>query len=386
MNRRRFLGHLVRVPLASGLGLALPLRPLIVAVGCATPPRENAQRLTPALKVLRDVLQTEAQEAADPWSICHAMLGVGPTLQLTNGKPAIDHLIETFLRRDANGRPYFEVEGSNGQVGEQHPFLVLKKLVEMNLQPELWRPLAEGGLEKQRRPLNAADWDGITWLLWAAVQLPGYSAGTVVGPDKVTLGDLAQGVVERVELGDRPVEASLSTNGEAGFKRPSANDPSARDSIWRYTCGGQHLLQTLIACQERGYLPAEARTRVEARIVTFVRRLNGEANSRSGERRRGLEEKVDPRMVEHYYALDILKLLGHGLETLGRARDAGLGSEPALARAAREAIQRLDASQVGLQRTMALGPFLASMRQKSPVTWRQWIGDGCHTLHGLGYW
>lgn len=111
--------------------------------------------------------------------------------------------------------------------------------------------------------------------------------------------------------------AALKAGGEPDFRRPSSGDPAARDSVRDFTCGGQHLLQTVIACQEWGFLPNATRPRVEARLAALQRRLVGESNFRQAEKKKATAAGVDVTLVEHQSALALLKLNGHALETFG---------------------------------------------------------------------
>ena len=80
-----------------------------------------------------------------PLALAKGVTGIGPGLKLENGQVAVDYLFTNFLKHEADGGPYFEVAGHGALMGEQHPFLVLKKCVELKLRPELWKPLADTG-------------------------------------------------------------------------------------------------------------------------------------------------------------------------------------------------------------------------------------------------
>lgn len=375
MLRRDFLALAALLPWTT----AAAGRALAAAAGDVIPG-------SPGLTQLRRALLVEAAEAQDPWSICHAMLGAGPGLRLKSGAVAVEFMIDTFLKRDADGGAWFERGGSGGVLGEQHPHLVLKKLIEMKLHPELWKPLTETALRTLKLPSTQNGWDDVTWLLWSVAQQPGYTAETRVGGGTLRLGDLALGALDRAERADQPVEASLKANGVERFVRLSASDPASRDSVWGFTCGGQHFLQTVMACQKSGLLPSATRSRTEARLATFLKRVEGEGNFRTAEKQKALAAGVDTATAEHQTALALLKLHGHALETLGRARDAGFGAKPALLAAAGDIRKKLEASQLGFQMKINLAALLPSLRAKNPSYWRLWLGDGCHALHGLEYW
>lgn len=386
LDRRHFLRLAALAPLTLPPVSAALAAAFSSALAAPVPASPAGLGTRPALIALRAALRVEARQANDPWSICHAMLGIGPDLRLENGQVAVDYLFTNFLKHEADGGPYFEVAGHGTLMGEQHPFLVLKKCVELKLRPELWKPLADTGLRKLRMPATQDEWDDITWLLWAVAKQPGFAADTRVGPDRVRLDAVALGALERVERADLPVEAAWKAGGALGFQRPSSGDAAAHDSVWGFTCGGQHLLQSVVACQEMGFLPAATRPRVEACLATLQRRLVGESNFRQAEKKKATAAGMDVTLVEHQSALALLKLNGHALETFGRARDAGFGDAVALLAGAHGDADRLEQSQLAFQMRVPLAPYLASIRTKSAANWRLWLGDGCHALHGFGYW
>ena len=382
MKRRHFLRLAALAPWT--------VRPAAAALAAAAPPTPRAAPVgvgnRPALTALNAALQVEARQARDPWSICHAMLGAGTNLTLENGAGAVDHLVKNFLKHDADGGPYFDVNGNGVLLGEQHPFLVLKNWVELKIHPELWKPLTDTGLKKFRMPATQEQWDDIAWLLWAVARQPACTAQTAVGPDKITLGAVAMGALERVEKGDEAVEAALKAGGVENFQRLSSGDAAARDSVWGFTCGGQHLLQAVLACQQGGLLPATTRPRVAARLATFQKRIVGESNFRKAEKQKAMAAGVEATLAEHQTALALLKLNGHALATLGRAREAGFGPATDLLAAARGAADRLEQSQLAFQMRVPLAPYLVSIRTKSAANWRLWLGDGCHAMDGFGFW
>ncbi len=327
----------------------------------------------PALhEKFRGRMELELARAPSPWSLAHGLLAFGTEAEL-HGEKLGDVVVGRWLRTDAEGDPYFELSGSQGQLGEQHPHLVLKTFAEMGYAPELCQELLQAARRNFVAPATAEEWDHSAWLLDAEARLGG--------------GDpqLASGVLERVEEGDVLVEAALAAAGEdgTGFQRPSAQGGAKESGIWAYTCGGQHLLQALLVAAQSELHDEAERARLAQRVKIFLKRLEGEYQFRRREEARAIASGVSPVRAQRQSSQRLLKLLGHALETLARAQRAGLGDGETLAAAIHVTRSRLEElMRVYLEVLDPDGTLLAKLYQGDPQAWERWFGDGCHALRG----
>ena len=337
------------------------------------------------LAELERVLGTEARLARDPWTLAHTLLAFGPGFQVDGGRTVSEALIQDHLREIPGVGPGFELLGDERNPGEVHPHLVLKALVGSGAEAELCGRLARSAAASFRAPWGYQAWNDVAWLLESLARLEEFDGSSALGGN-LRLGEVAVGTLEQVELADRVVEQALAGGGADGFQRPSADGPPEQSGIWAYTCGGQHLLQSVLVSLERGTLPESERARVQARVDTFLTRLDAEARFRDRERQRAIDRGVARRSAYCQHAVAVLKLYGHGLETLARARDAGLEPAATLADAARQTRSRLARVLEELRAEATLENLLPELRKRDMSVWRLWFGDGCHALHGVSLW
>ena len=126
---------------------------------------------------------------------------------------------------------------------------------------------------------------------------------------------------------------------------------------------------------------------LSSHLDLYCRRLRWEEFFRLREEIRALGSGVSATRAFRRGILERLKLSGHGLEILARARSASVG-DPLLIDDAREI------SEVMLARDMSMlagrvdpdGTLLKKLKTTDPELWERWLGDGCHVLHGLRLW
>jgi hypothetical protein len=145
-------------------------------------------------------------------------------------------------------------------------------------------------------------------------------------------------------------------------------------------------VQAVIASFEAGLIPASEKKRILTTIDLLPKRVVAETGFREREKAAAVSAKVAPLVAQHQCRLSLLKLNGHAMDTLGRARDAGLGEAAALRDAASWSRATLERTVGDFQAMADLARYLPAIRTGEPGTWRLWFGDTCHAIHGLSLW
>jgi hypothetical protein len=332
----------------------------------------------------------DAGAEADPWTLAHVLLALSPD-DADLRRTWIDRLEEKWLLRDELSRASFPLRSPAGR-GEQHPHLVLKVLAEVALERDdaaaraLADELAEDAIAEFSSPGDFRAWNDVAWLLHGLALLAADAgsplrAETRLGDGEFTLGSLALGALEQVERADRVVEDALAA--EAGFTRPSGDEPPEQAGIYAFTCGGQHLLQGVLAAAVVGWIPASESERIDRRVDVLVRRLDAEDDFRRREEERALAAGISELRAARMRVQSTLKLHGHALETLALARRAQTRSPRCADAAVREhdrVIQLLRLREFTID---PRGDIAPRWRTEDPLAWELWFGDGAHALHGL---
>lgn len=342
---------------------------------------------------------TMAARENDPWVLSHAMLALSPGGEGPRST-WIEALTEEWLRRDEEGRPFFPLHVEVGR-GEQHPHLVMKALAEVGVESgdpaaiSLALELAARAVARATPPDDWREWNDTAWFLhgiatltahgkgsWSSDTVLGAEVGAEVGAGGWTIGRLATEALARVEEGDRVIEEALGVAGP--FVRPAGDGPPTTAGTYAYTCGGQHLLQAVVAAFRAGFLPDTDRDRVAARIGILVQRLDAEEDFRAREEKRALAAGVSAIRAARFRAAASLKLHGHGLETLALAHEALPRSRPGIELAMERTVTRVrELIRTRVQLLDPDGTIAPRLREEDPVAWEMWFGDGCHALHGL---
>ncbi len=348
-------------------------------VRAADPPSASVRTADPsAIGALRSALSVEARYADDPWALSHALLAFGPDFPLESKTTLLERLESLAIPDSVDGARY-ELFGADGRMGEMHPHLVFKTLAGAGLAPDLCARLGHAVHEKAWTPASTEEWNDTAWLIEALAR----SAPADAAED-AKRRQLAGGILARVEAADRVTAGLFDASGT--LTRPKGGGDPSESGIWAYTCGGQHLLQGLLVAAGKGLLAKEDRPRIEASMALFLRRVKGEAAFRDAEKEEAIAAGVNRLLAEHNGMVQVLKLEGHALETLARARDAGIGDPVELRRAATGIRDDMETRLAAFRSVLDLGKLLPSVRAGDPGTWRKWFGDGCHALHGLSLW
>lgn len=334
-----------------------------------------------SLHLLDAVVHSQVARGDSPWGIAHALLAFGPELKLDEEK-ALDVLKREYLLSDPARFPLHGKEP--GSLGEVHPHLVLKTLAELDVESPVCLDLVTAAVQGFTWPTSYEEWNDSAWLLEACVRLTLPKDELIAGR---RLDAFAAAAFEELWQADELVRQLLDEHGVEGFRRPSATGGPDECGVWAYTCGGQHLLQGLVLAYRGGYLSKQTHEeRMKETLETFLRRIDGESAFRAAEKKRALDAGKAPLTVECRTALPLLKLYGHALETLHRARGTGLLPEADLQSKADDLVGKLRRLVEGIDELGDLGEIIDRVHERDISQWYLWYGDGCHAVRGLKLW
>lgn len=321
---------------------------------------------------------------ADPWLLAHALLTLGPD-DLAKRQQWLDQLESRWLVRDSDGRRSFPLHRSIGR-GEQHPHVVLRVLVEDGA-TGFASALAADAAMGFTSPKTFEEWNDVAWFLHGMAILASdpaspYRADTPLGESGTTLGELALATLSRVEAADLVVENALAATGP--FERPSGAEDPYLAGVYAYTCGGQHLLQAVVAAAVGRLIPEADRPRIARRIEVLIARLDAEEDFRRREEERALAAGISVPRAARERVRSTLKLHGHALETLALAHEALPNARPVIERALATEVDRVrELLRLRVEVLDPEGTIAPRWRSEDPLAWELWFGDGAHALHGL---
>ena len=203
--------------------------------------------------VLEKVVMDRGRDPNNPWAVSHAMLALGPDIELTNGESAVDYLFATYAEvTQVDGVPLLRFPPSRGPIRiEPHTDLILKALTEGGLTPDYsvtvkGKPFSLGSLYRHslwrtwvtnnRTGFQGGSFNDAPWALQAlaAWGSPGLAWRAKGGRD-MSLSAITHRLVQVLQRETAEMSAAM----EAGI----ALKKDTRRGLFRYTCGGQHFLQ-----------------------------------------------------------------------------------------------------------------------------------------------
>jgi hypothetical protein len=367
---------------------ALP-RPVLPKRTARTPvPLVSTPDIERVLQELRLVVQDHAVDAADPWALAHALLALGPDLALKSGVSVVDHLFSEFALashvHDAALVRFPRTATRDGKAVkvEPHTDLLLKVLTEIGVR--LDRSITVEGAEHRVGDLwqqsvlktwldsktGESSFDSPNDMPWGlqgiAAHAPEGLAWTAEGRD-MSLDDLSNLLVHVLTEESGELLTAMQTGGS--FQKRG-------QGIFKYTCGGAHLLQGAAYVVARGFGDEAARKKLALQGPLAIFRLPAEL---------GIYAELLARSPQHELVLmaQQLKFTGHWLESVHKMAAMGLfAPDPAQQEIMAQATQALIASVVALKAKGALDN-LASIREKNPQLYLDLVGDSAHAIHGL---
>ncbi len=331
------------------------------------------------------VIRDYATTPQDPWVVSHGLRGMGRDFTIQGGRRAVDFLLEQHLTSvTVNGRTMLGFP----RTVEIHPNMFLKTLLEAGVpldyrfdhkgQPRTLGDVVAGArllLRPAQEPPSE-----MAWTITALTQTtsPLRARWTNAWGEPVDLDAIVGSALEALERDSAPLTAAMRQG------RPL----SARAPVHELTCGGTHLIYSLIVAAHAGYASNARGQRVREQVELLVWRLG-----------------ADVDLIDRFYAaqkptpfvswmhLDAkLKLLGHAEECLALAtrRKVIVLSETQQAKheTAVAELRRLLADvenrdPVKLRDLAKAYPAHSKAYQQIAEAYQQLVGDVCHARHGL---
>jgi len=288
--------------------------------------RESAQVL------LSEVLDREAGNPGNAWALAHGILARGRDFKATDGRRAVEVLVNDFLLAEAvpgirGIHPYFPKKQGDVRV-EPHTDLVLKTFIEAGLPLDelLVDRMGAPSLERLFRssrlrfaPAKASEGtslfsspDDAPWTAQAwcqAVQRGAEATWRTASGQTLETSVVAEDLLSVLER-EYAFLAEARQKGETVKKQ--------RQHIFNYACGGAHLFQGVLACVAAGLPPGpEPRKRLLDIIDLYLFRIPLETGIVDGGMRQA------PRMAPILLNQDV-KFIGHALEGLSLAQKQGI--------------------------------------------------------------
>lgn len=341
--------------------------------------------LAKALEVLGRVVDTFAADPQNPWAIAHGLLARGEGFVLSDGAPALDALFSRYaFEQEVAGEGLIGFPRQVGDVRvEPHTDLILKNLTDIGVSPsrevsvggktytvgDLWKHslyttwLDAGTGDSSFDSPNDMAWGMQGLAAWAQ---PGASWKANNGAT-MHLDDLARLMVH-----------VLTSESSFLIQAMGARQPFEKkgQGIFRYTCGGAHLLQASHYVVARGFGSSTDAEKIQLQgRVLFYRfpieiGIYGDLATRY----------PDKRLV---LAAQQLKFVGHWLESAHRlaatgAIEVGPADQLVMARAA-------DVLVDTVKDLKALGALdnLHELRGSNEQLYLDLVGDSAHALRGL---
>ena len=338
---------------------------------------------------LERIVRQRAAEPHNPWAIGHGLVALGEDLLLTNGRPAVDHLFEEYAESfEVEGHRFVRFPRKKGDVRvEPHAALMLKALTESGVSPD--RPVLVRG-----EPATVADLyrgvlissavdtrsgrstftspNDMPWALQAIATWapPGKDLHWVsVNGTVMSLNDFAMLNASVLIAESQPLFDTIQA-GAALEKRGQG--------IFKFTCGGAHLLQGTAYAVARGHTTELGLKGMQGQIALMFWRLPAELTIYDS-----LMQRIDKE--EHMILLLVqrLKFTGHFLETMHKMAILGL-YQPSPEQE-RLLVGAADQITLTVQALQSRGVFdnLDAIRARDEQLYLDIIGDSAHALRGL---
>ena len=359
--------------------------------------------LSPKLKearaTLEQVVRRHALEPGNAWAIGHAMLALGPEVQLTNGTKAVDYLFAEYaewVQVDEERAVWFPRRRGAVRI-EPHTDLLLKGITEGGISPardiavdkQLTVPakLYQHSLYRAWFTPSATGFDSFDDTPWAlqglAAWAPDDLAWTAKGGHAMTMDDFTHHAVEHIAT----QSASLHQAAAKGVMPKKDGQ-----GIVGYSCGGQHFVQGAAFARARGFGVDNDTAKLCAKRDLMRWRIDHELSS------------IDPLLQEHARDVNVstvllnqrLKFLGHYLETASKFGAYELcpwtdADAAALQRAADELVTTVtvidslglwDDLEGKVRKNRALDPYRPTSGGAQQV-FLDYLGDAAHAVRGI---
>lgn len=360
-----------------------------------SPPSREGRTPTPltpdpawdeVLATLGPVVDIYAGDPQNPWAVAHGLLARGGEFKLTDGRRAIDALFADWAeRQDVGGLSLIRFPKARGDVRvEPHTSLLLKALTEAGADPNQVVTVAgqpatladhyratvlSSWLDPTRDHSSFASPDDIPWAVqglaaWAPTQGLQWTAsdGTSMDLRALVSFNVAILVKETAFISD-----AMATG--ASFERKG-------QGIFRYTCGGAHVLQGASYAVARGFGGQAERATMASQAQLAMYRFPREL---------AIYDDALARMPQHRLRLLVqrMKFVGHFLESMHKMAAMGLFTPDDAGKA--ELRKAADELAAVVKTLKADGVFdtLPALRAQDEQLYLDVVGDASHAVRGL---
>jgi len=351
-------------------------------------PLDSTPDIERVLVELGAVVDDFAVDAEDPWALAHALLARGADLALPTGESAVDHLFSEYGLESISGGTslvdFPRTATRNGKLVkvEPHTDLLLKVLVEIGVRldrrvlvqgkehqlGQLWQnSILDTWLDKKTGDSSYDSPNDMPWGLQGIATYAPEGLSWVSEGRPMNLDEMANLMVHVLTEESKELLVAMQTQGS--FEKRG-------QGIFKYTCGGAHLLQGSALVVARGFGDEAARKKIELQGPLAIFRLPRELEIYALLRERSPEHELVIMAQQ-------LKFTGHWLESVHKMAAMGLFlPDAAQQEVMAQATEALLASVVALKAKGALDN-LASIREKNPQLFLDLVGDSAHAIHGL---
>ncbi|MBI1894215.1 MAG: hypothetical protein HYS14_08910 [Candidatus Rokubacteria bacterium] len=323
---------------------------------------------------MRGLIDRHAVAREDPWRILHAIRGRGKEFTLSGGESAVRYVLSTYpAEQEINGKRvlYFPI------AVEAHTNLFLNNLLEAGASRSFafeahgrrytLEALIDGA--KARFDLAKVHPNDIAWSL--------VSLTTAVSPVVGKWVNAEGRSVEVSEFVERAFQIAEKATEEVRRAWMQNQPLAGKSAIHDFTCGGTHLIYSLVVAVRNGYQVRNGEQRLRDQLGMLVYRMWADLDLMD----RFYAKVPDPsRPPAWWFKLDAKwKLLGHAFEVYHYALAHRLVHptpvETKVVEAARPVLRHLaqEVEKVDLE----------AVRGHNLDLFRQLVGDTCHAYRGV---
>ena len=339
---------------------------------------------------LEQHLRAHASSSDNPWALFHSLLAFGADHHTDSGELAVDAILSRYaVVVEHNGKPLLSLPSSVEKEGqkiliEPHADLGLKVLTEIGLSPD--HPIQVNGEAYRFQDLYAGS-------LLSTYLLPQQNISSYHSTNDMPWGIQALSAYAPTDLRwmstDRTVPMTMDDltlfgiavlAGETQFMKATKQAGAAFErkgqGIFKYTCGGAHLLQGISYAVARGFGGPKARPEIEAQIELLYYRFPIELQ---------IYDSTLQAAPKHKRKLLVqrLKFVGHFIESTAKLHALGFytpnDQQLAMIKGAADQL----ALVVQALRQEGVFEDLEQIKSQDPQMYLDLLGDAGHAVYAL---
>jgi hypothetical protein len=361
----------------------------------------SSERIEQARTILEELIVTHGRAPERPAVLVHALLALGPELQTTDGRLAIDALFADWASTTTSGGQTWLSFPRRSQdiIVEAHRGIVLKTLTEIGVSPDhpilvndksftvadlyrsalvsTWVSSTDGG---SASPIFSSPRD-MAWTLqglssWSSPE--GLDWKTLDGHDQ-SLDDFALFNFAVLHFDTQPL--FLAQSGNASFEKYRLeNGKKVGVGPYQHSCGAAHALQASGYAAARGHgSTPQVQQGMQGHVANMFWRLGKELQITDEYLARPdlSEEQVSWLLVQQ------LKTTGHFLESMSKLSALGYYHPDSQQQAVLQgAMSRMVDAILKLKQRGAIA-HLPSYLETDPQLFMDLVNDSAHALNGL---